>query len=142
MVGALEMLAKVAAAQGDEQTVEHAESQRADLCRSLGIHLQSDPPSRQRVALLQDGSLSAMLTASVRPGNSPTGLPPGIASTGITAREIEVLELLSQARTNAEIATELGIGIETVRRHVSNLLMKIGARSRVEAALYAVRNGM
>jgi predicted ATPase/DNA-binding CsgD family transcriptional regulator len=142
MVEALEMLAKVAAAQGDDQTAEHAESQRADLCRALDIHLRSDPPSRQRVALLQDHSLSAMLTASVRPGNSPTGLPPGIASTGITAREIEVLELLSQARTNAEIAAELGIGIETVRRHVSNLLMKIGARSRVEAALYAVRNGM
>lgn len=142
VIGALEMLATVAAAQGDAETVNRAESERADLCRTLDIELESSPPFRRRGARPAGGSLSTVLSAAVQAAPSPHEANPHIASSGITAREIDVLKLLAQARTNAEIAAELGIGIETVRRHVSNLLMKIGVRSRVEAALYAVRNGM
>jgi DNA-binding CsgD family transcriptional regulator/tetratricopeptide (TPR) repeat protein len=142
VIGALEMLATVAAAQGDAETVKRAESERADLCRTADIELEYCPPFRRLGAHPAGGSLSTVLAAAVQAVPSRRDANPQIASSGITAREIDVLKLLSQARTNAEIAVELGIGIETVRRHVSNLLMKIGVRSRVEAALYAVRNGM
>jgi DNA-binding NarL/FixJ family response regulator len=55
----------------------------------------------------------------------------------LTAREAEVLELLQDARTNAEIGEELSIGIETVRTHARNVYRKLGVPSRRELARIA-----
>ena len=55
----------------------------------------------------------------------------------LTAREAEVLELLQDGRTNAQIATELSIGIETVRTHARNIYRKLGVPSRRELARMA-----
>ena len=55
----------------------------------------------------------------------------------LTAREAEVLELLQDGRTNAEIATELSIGVETVRTHARNIYRKLGVPSRRELARMA-----
>lgn len=52
----------------------------------------------------------------------------------LTAREADVLELLQQGRTNAEIAHTLSIGIETVRTHARNIYRKLGIASRRELA--------
>jgi DNA-binding NarL/FixJ family response regulator len=51
----------------------------------------------------------------------------------LTLREREVLGLLSNGHRNAQIAEELGLSVRTVEFHVSNLLDKLGARSRAEA---------
>jgi DNA-binding CsgD family transcriptional regulator len=61
---------------------------------------------------------------------------------GLTPREIGVLRLVAAARTNKEIAGELFISVATVERHVANIYRKIGARSRVEATSYALREGI
>jgi NarL family two-component system response regulator LiaR len=61
----------------------------------------------------------------------------GIEGNELTAREAEVLELLQDGRTNAEIATELAIGIETVRTHARNIYRKLGVPSRRELARMA-----
>jgi DNA-binding CsgD family transcriptional regulator len=61
---------------------------------------------------------------------------------GLTPREIGVLRLVAAARTNKEIAGELFISVATVERHVANIYRKIGARSRVEATSYALREGL
>jgi DNA-binding CsgD family transcriptional regulator len=61
---------------------------------------------------------------------------------GLTPREIGVLRLVAGARTNKEIAGELFISVATVERHVANIYRKIGARSRVEATSYALREGL
>jgi DNA-binding CsgD family transcriptional regulator len=58
----------------------------------------------------------------------------------LTARELEVLELLGEGLTNAEIAARLYISTKTAGNHVSNLLAKLHLRSRQEAAAYAVRS--
>jgi DNA-binding NarL/FixJ family response regulator len=55
----------------------------------------------------------------------------------LTAREAEVLELLQDGRTNADIAAELSIGIETVRTHARNIYRKLGVPSRRELARLA-----
>lgn len=54
-----------------------------------------------------------------------------------TLREIEVLQLLAEGRTNAEISRTLGLAVSTVRVYVSSILKKLHLRDRTQAALYA-----
>jgi non-specific serine/threonine protein kinase len=61
---------------------------------------------------------------------------------GLTARELDVLRLLAEGKSDREIAEALFIGLRTVETHVSNLLAKLGARNRAEAAALAVRQGI
>jgi DNA-binding NarL/FixJ family response regulator len=58
---------------------------------------------------------------------------------GLTAREAEVLTLVGRGRTNAEIAAELFISTKTASVHVSNILRKLGLKSRIQAAAVAQR---
>ena len=63
----------------------------------------------------------------------------GMEGTELTAREAEVMELLQDGRTNAEIAEQLSIGIETVRTHARSIYRKVGVPSRRELARMAQR---
>lgn len=59
---------------------------------------------------------------------------------GLTERETEIVRLVDQGRTNKEIALQLNIATATVRNHVHNILEKLGARTRSEAASIARRS--
>ena len=61
---------------------------------------------------------------------------------GLTRREVEVLRLLAEGRTNNEIAAELVVSVRTVEQHIANIYGKIGARRRVDATAYALRHGL
>lgn len=54
----------------------------------------------------------------------------------LTTRELEILQLIAEGKTNQEIAQELSIAYSTVKKHVSNTLSKLQMRSRVELMLY------
>lgn len=60
----------------------------------------------------------------------------------LTTRETQVLKLMSGGEANKQIARSLGLGEATVKTHVSSIFHKLGVRSRTQAALYAVREGL
>jgi DNA-binding NarL/FixJ family response regulator len=60
----------------------------------------------------------------------------------LTKRELQVLELVVEGKTNQEIAVALGISDKTVEKHLEAVFSKLGVASRVEAAVYAVREGL
>jgi len=96
-----------------------------ELCRAIKAaaagQVQLSPPAAER--LLQE----------IR---APEG------SDALTNRENEVLRLLARGLSNKEIAHHLSLGEKTVKTYVGNILVKLGVRSRTQAALYAVRLGL
>jgi DNA-binding NarL/FixJ family response regulator len=90
-------------------------------------------------ALLDPGVTRALVgkyAARIRPvGGAPAELP-------LTPRELEVLRLIADGRSNSEIAAALVISPETVKTFVSRILAKLGLRDRVQAVVYAYRHGL
>lgn len=68
--------------------------------------------------------------------------PPSASADGndLTEREREILSLLADGRSNKEIARELGISDATVKVHIKHLLRKLGVKSRLEAAVWALQS--
>ncbi|PCI58532.1 MAG: two-component system response regulator NarL [Gammaproteobacteria bacterium] len=79
--------------------------------------------------------LTQILARSLRPALQKTSL-----IENLTQRELENLKLLANGKSNKDIANKLGITEATVKVHVKNLLKKLGLKSRVEAALWAVEH--
>ncbi len=89
-----------------------------------------------RSALTDLGRRSRLSSATA------AGAGPASMLRGLTAREAEVLRLLAAGRSNKEIAAELFIATKTASVHVSNILAKLGAASRTEAAAIAYAEGV
>jgi two-component system, NarL family, response regulator LiaR len=60
----------------------------------------------------------------------------------LTEREMEVLCLIAEGKSNQDTADLLYIGIKTVKFHVTNILAKLGVEDRTQAAIYAFKNGL
>lgn len=87
----------------------------------------------KREAVIEPKVATKMLT-KMRHGTQPS------PHDQLTSRELEVLILIGEGKTNQEIADELFIGLKTVKTHVSNVLSKLGVEDRTRAAIYAHRN--
>jgi len=74
--------------------------------------------------------------ARIRPADAATDGDP------LTPRELEVLRLIANGLSNGEIASTLVISPETVKTYVSRILTKLDLRDRVQAVVYAYRNGL
>ena len=70
------------------------------------------------------------------------GQPSSQAGADLSEREVDVLRLIAEGRSNTEIAERLVISEHTVKRHVSNILSKLHLADRTQAAVYAWREGM
>jgi two-component system, NarL family, response regulator LiaR len=60
----------------------------------------------------------------------------------LTSRELEILLLMAQGKTNQEIADELFIALKTVKTHVSNILSKLQVQDRTQAVIYAFKHSL
>jgi DNA-binding NarL/FixJ family response regulator len=83
--------------------------------------------------------VAAMLLRKIRARGAPK---PEELLSPLSARELEVLQLVSEGKANHEIAEALVIDESTVRNHISSILMKLRADHRVQAAVRAVRDRM
>jgi NarL family two-component system response regulator LiaR len=60
----------------------------------------------------------------------------------LTSRELEILLLMAEGKTNQEIADELFIALKTVKTHVSNILSKLQVQDRTQAVIYAFKHSL
>jgi DNA-binding NarL/FixJ family response regulator len=124
-----------------------AEAMRA----GAAVHLtkrDTRQPARVRAAVYVAGDGGRM----VAPGGVPSlisaigdGRAPTRATSpkrALTPRERDVLTLMADGGTNRQIAARLDISEQSVKNHISNLLRKLGARNRTEAAAVARRDGL
>jgi len=61
---------------------------------------------------------------------------------GLTARELEILQLIVDGKSNKEIADQLGLSVNTVAVHRANIMDALGIHKAAELVVYAIRNGL
>ena len=120
LAGSRAVLAGILRASGDQAGAREL----ADLARATAHRLGAQP-------LLDD--LRALGSTPVRAESAPDALTP---------REREILALVAEGRSNGEIGKQLFISAKTVSVHVSNILGKLDAAGRTEAAAIARRRGL
>ena len=82
-----------------------------------------------------------LLHAITSPSDAPAGRTPQYPD-GLTHREAEVLALIAQGLSNAEIADRLVVSETTVKSHINHLFAKTGVRDRAQAVTYAYHHGL
>ena len=94
-----------------------------------------------RVLAAGDALLAPEVTRRVIERFGPSAAPRSSELDALTDREEDVLRLVARGLSNAEIATALLVGEATVKTHVSNILLKLGVRDRVQAVVRAYETG-
>jgi two-component system NarL family response regulator len=100
--------------------------------------------------LLKSAPREELLSAIRAVAAGERHLPPALAqrlagrvsAPDVTEREREVLQLIARGKANKEIAAALGISEETVKRHASNLFVKMGVADRAQATSEGIRRGI
>src|SRR6266853_3025601 len=93
-------------------------------------------------ARASDAAADAILVAPVRQARLDARRDDAAPEEPLTAREIQVLELLAEGLPNKAIARRLGISDQTVKFHVASLSGKLGAANRTDAVRRAARRGL
>jgi DNA-binding NarL/FixJ family response regulator len=93
-------------------------------CLSGGLSIQDDVAAKVIPHLLKQTKETTSVDASITP------------------RELVIIRLIGEGRSNAEIATELGLSLGTVKNHVSQAMDKLELRDRTQLAIYAIRHNV
>jgi len=115
--------------------------------RAMLAQLPAARPGQQHAAgRIDPGYLAALVRACGQPDAVPprtlaVGAAPGLAEP-LTDRELEVLRLLAEGRSNQRIAHDLVVALDTVKKHVTHVLGKLGAANRTEAVARARQFGL
>lgn len=115
----------------------------------LGFHgyLTKDMPKDKFVNSIRsilDGQVvvTGRLGKAAAGARTPEAEHAALLARQLTSREREVLELLAQGASSGDMTKELGVSPNTIRTHIQNILTKLQAHSRLEAAAFAVRHGL
>ena len=112
---------------------------------ALLAQLPAARPGQHTARRLAPGYLAALLRACGRADSAPRKraavTPAGLAEP-LTARELEVLRLLAAGQSNQRIAHDLVVALDTVKKHVTHVLGKLGAANRTEAVARARQLGL
>jgi pimeloyl-ACP methyl ester carboxylesterase/DNA-binding CsgD family transcriptional regulator len=112
--------------------------------RLLPVESERHMPGPEEVAQITPGWVAFVDETILRECGAPPisgGVSPAVAG-GLSAREIDVLRLLAQGKSNRQVADALTVSESTVATHVRHILEKTGSTNRTAATLYAVRNGL
>jgi DNA-binding NarL/FixJ family response regulator len=101
-------------------------------------YLQKAAPREELLEAIR----SVALGKRFLPGDIARRLADRLGRAEPSPREREVLTLIAQGRSNKEIASALGLSEDTVKRHVSHLMEKLGAQDRTQAVTEALRRGL
>ncbi len=97
---------------------------------------------KQGQAVPFENALADAVALASSAGEQPPPVDSDASGFGLTPRELDVLRLLVEGRSDREIGEALFIGTRTVQTHVANLFAKLGVNARAEAAAVAVRRGL
>ncbi|HET8630140.1 MAG TPA: LuxR C-terminal-related transcriptional regulator [Thermomicrobiales bacterium] len=117
-------MAELRAATGEREAADAA----LDEARAILGTLKARP------ALVRAEALAARLAA--------TAAPPAAFPAGLTAREVEVLRLVAEGLTNAQVAERLFLSPRTVDQHLRGIYGKLGVSSRSAATAFAIDHGL
>jgi DNA-binding NarL/FixJ family response regulator len=137
------LLSDPRAARFSEEALEHLDECCLTSLRSSarGCVARTSEPQHlvQAVRTVAQGEIAAApwITALLTAGSAGTPSP-----APISARELEVIGLVADGKGNKEIARILGIREQTVKNHVASIMQKLGARSRLEVGVHAVRQNL
>jgi DNA-binding NarL/FixJ family response regulator len=110
-----------------------------------GFLLKNAPPEELVAAIRIVASGEALLAPAVTRrviAAAAQHRPSAVAvASPLTDREADVLRLMARGLSNSEIAAELYVGEATIKTHVSNVLLKLGVRDRVQAVVWAFEQG-
>ena len=126
---------------GEATLAEHRSRTEAAALLRVAVELATDLGAVPLLTELRALASRARIDLAAEPETSSAADRPDDAF-GLTRRELEVLRLIADGRTNREIAEELFISEGTAGTHVSNILGKLGVRGRTEAATIAHRLGL
>jgi HD-GYP domain-containing protein (c-di-GMP phosphodiesterase class II) len=133
--GELPVAARVLAASDAYQAMTQRRPHRAALAPDqAGEHLLDDARSGR----LDPDAVGAVLAAAGHDAPAPRRAPPA----GLTDREVQVLGLVAEGRTNREIGELLVVSRRTAEQHVQNVYAKFGVSSRAAAALFAMEHDL
>ena len=113
-----------------------------DICRALAAGVQAYLTKD----VLHDELLKAIRAVHAGQTYLPTGVAAALAAQmprpDLSAREVQVLELIVRGLANKQIAYSLNIAEHTVKNHVKNILSKLGVQDRTQAATAAIQRGI
>src|SRR5262249_23930824 len=108
--------------------------------------LQAGAPAYLLKDSLREGPVDAIRARHAGQRRIPSEVANRLAErmnrTELTARELEVLKLVAQGKSNKLVAAELSISEGTVKIHVNNILSKLGCSDRTHAATFALQKGI
>jgi DNA-binding NarL/FixJ family response regulator len=137
-VSGLELLRELHERFGDDLPVILVSAERTDaLDRTSGLMLGADDYLTKP---LDPGELLARVRRSL--GRNGTNGAQALPEPGLSPRELQILVLLAEGRTQAQIASDLVISPKTVATHIQHILAKLGVHTRAQAVAMAFRKGI